>query len=110
MFNLISPFTDPSLPDAPEPTVSSNYVTMLNDSFKAVTQPRTWDAANKHCEGDGAILATLQNEWSQIYVELLALTFNTSMWIGMNKAQVQGRKPFKLKLVVLPSQLVPASG
>lgn len=85
----MSPFTDPSLPDAPEPTVSSNYITMLNDSFKAVTQLRTWDAANKHCEGDGASLATLQNEWSQMYVELLALTLNTPMWIGMNKAQVK---------------------
>lgn len=89
MFNFISPFTDPSLPDAPEPTVSSDYVTIANDSFKAVTQPRTWDAANKHCEGDGASLATLHNERSQMYAELLALTFNTPMWIGMNKAQVK---------------------
>lgn len=89
MLDFISPFTDSSLPDAPEPTVSSNYVTVVNDSFKAVTQPRTWDAANKHCEGDGASLATLQNKRSQIYVELLALTFNTPMWIGMNKARVR---------------------
>lgn len=56
----------------------------------------TWDAAMKHCEGDGAKLANLRTVWSQTYVELLALNLNAPLWIGLNKVQVQGRKPFKL--------------
>lgn len=47
----------------------------------------TWDAAKKHCEGDGAKLASLRNEWSQAYIELLAL--KAPLWIGINKMEVQ---------------------
>lgn len=43
-----------------------------------------WDAAKKHCEGDGVKLTSLRNEWSQTYVELLALNLNAPLWIGLN--------------------------
>ncbi|KAF3858067.1 hypothetical protein F7725_011268 [Dissostichus mawsoni] len=78
---------DPSLPDSPEP-MPTDYVKILNDSMKVVTQNMSWDAAKQHCERDGAKLASLRNEWSQAYVELMALKLNASLWIGMNKNQV----------------------
>ncbi|KAF1383676.1 hypothetical protein PFLUV_G00134320 [Perca fluviatilis] len=81
---------DPSLPDSPEPTTSTDYVKILNDSIKVVTQQMNWDEAKKHCEGDGAKLASLRNEWSQAYVELLALNLNAPLWIGLNKMETGG--------------------
>ncbi|KAF3858068.1 hypothetical protein F7725_011269 [Dissostichus mawsoni] len=80
---------DPSLPDSPEP-MPTDYVKILNDSMKVVTQNMSWDAAKQHCERDGAKLASLRNEWSQAYVELMALKLNASLWIGMNKNQTAG--------------------
>ncbi|XP_041804377.1 macrophage mannose receptor 1-like [Chelmon rostratus] len=79
---------DPSMPDSPEPTISNNYVKILNDSIKLVTQPMTWDAAKKHCEGDGASLASLRNVWAQNYIELMAL--KAPLWIGINKMETSG--------------------
>nr|XP_046265195.1 macrophage mannose receptor 1-like isoform X4 [Scatophagus argus] len=76
---------DPSLPDSPEPTTSTDYVRIFNDSIKVVTQQMSWDAAKKHCEGDGGKLASLRNGWSQDYVELLALNLKAPLWIGINK-------------------------
>ncbi|XP_033960954.1 macrophage mannose receptor 1-like isoform X3 [Pseudochaenichthys georgianus] len=81
---------DPSLPDSPEPIPTDDYVKILNDSIKVVTQNMSWDAAKQHCERDGATLASLRNEWSQAYVELMALKLNASLWIGMNKNQTAG--------------------
>ncbi|XP_041804638.1 macrophage mannose receptor 1-like [Chelmon rostratus] len=81
---------DSSLPDSPEPTTSTDYVRILNDSIKVVPQQMSWDAAKKHCEDDGAKLTSLRTEWSQAYVELLALTLKAPLWIGMNKAQTNG--------------------
>ncbi|XP_029309225.1 macrophage mannose receptor 1-like [Cottoperca gobio] len=81
---------DPSLPDSPEPTLSSDYVKILNDSIKVVTQQMSWDAAKKLCEGDGAKLASLRNKWTQAYVELLALSLKAPVWIGLNKDQTDG--------------------
>ncbi|XP_034742576.1 macrophage mannose receptor 1-like [Etheostoma cragini] len=81
---------DPSLQDSPEPTTSTNYVKIFNDSIKVVTQQMNWDAAKKHCEGDGAKLASLRNEWYQAYVELLALNLNAPLWIGLNKMETGG--------------------
>uniref|UniRef100_A0A3B4X378 Mannose receptor, C type 1b n=1 Tax=Seriola lalandi dorsalis TaxID=1841481 RepID=A0A3B4X378_SERLL len=75
--------------NSPEPTVTTDYAKIMNDSIKAVTQPMTWDGAKKHCEDDDAKLASLRNEWSQVYVEWLALSLNTSLWIGINKMQVK---------------------
>uniref|UniRef100_A0A8D0CPC0 Mannose receptor, C type 1b n=1 Tax=Sander lucioperca TaxID=283035 RepID=A0A8D0CPC0_SANLU len=98
---LASKVRNPSLPDSPEPTTSTDYVKILNDSIKVVTQQMDWDEAKKHCEGDGAKLASLRNEWSQAYVELLVLKLNAPLWIGLNKMEVQGRKPLKLKMLTL---------
>ncbi|XP_078029223.1 macrophage mannose receptor 1-like [Epinephelus lanceolatus] len=81
---------DPSLPDSPEPTTSSDYVKILNDSIKVVSQKMNWDGAMKHCEGDGARLASLRNKWTQTYAELLALTLKAPLWIGLNKAKTNG--------------------
>ncbi|XP_037642854.1 macrophage mannose receptor 1-like [Sebastes umbrosus] len=80
---------DKYLPDSPEPTISSD-IKILNDSIKLVTQQMNWDAAKEHCEGDGANLASLRNEWSQAYVELLAMNLKTPLWIGLNKMQTKG--------------------
>ncbi|XP_069548054.1 macrophage mannose receptor 1-like [Brachyistius frenatus] len=80
---------DPSLPDSPEPT-TPNYLQILNDSIKVVPQQMNWDAAKKHCESDGANLASLRNEWTQAYVELLALNLKAPLWLGLNKEQTNG--------------------
>lgn len=99
MFKIICTYfsfcTDPAFKDTAEPTISSDYVQVLNETFRAVTQPLTWDAANTHCESDGSRLAGLQSEWSQIYVELVALTLKSPVWIGMNKDKVKGREHWR---------------
>ncbi|KAM7379548.1 hypothetical protein PAMP_005094 [Pampus punctatissimus] len=81
---------DPSIPDAPEPTSYNNYVQIFNDSIKVVTQKMTWGGAKKHCEGDGAKLASLRNVWTQNYVELMALDLQAPLWIGLNKKETGG--------------------
>lgn len=85
--------TDPAFPDTPEPTTSTEYVKVFNDTVKAVTQPMTWDAAEQHCEADGAKLTSILNEWIQAYVELLVMNFKAPFWIGLNKEKVWGGKP-----------------
>lgn len=85
--------TDSSTQSQTEPTVSDLYVNLGNDSIKAVTQNLTWDDAKKKCEGEKASLASLRNDWTQAYVELLAMTLKAPLWIGLNKQQVQGYKP-----------------
>ncbi|XP_026005210.1 macrophage mannose receptor 1-like [Astatotilapia calliptera] len=84
---------DPSLPDSPEPTANNGYVKILNDSIKVVTQKMNWDSAKKYCELDGANLASLRNEWSQVYVELMALEMEGPLWIGLNKKQTGYFRP-----------------
>lgn len=86
---FFSSFPDPAFKDTAEPTISSDYVNILNNTFKVLTQPLSWDAANTRCESEGNQLATVQSEWSQVYVELVALTLKTPVWIGMNKDKVQ---------------------
>uniref|UniRef100_A0AAX7UFB5 Mannose receptor, C type 1b n=1 Tax=Astatotilapia calliptera TaxID=8154 RepID=A0AAX7UFB5_ASTCA len=83
----------PSLPDSPEPTANNGYVKILNDSIKVVTQKMNWDSAKKYCELDGANLASLRNEWSQVYVELMALEMEGPLWIGLNKKQTGYFRP-----------------
>lgn len=80
--------TDPNIVSQIEPIVPYIYVSLGNDSIKAVTQNLTWDDAKKHCEGDKANLASLRNEWTQAYVELLAMNLKAPLWIGLNKQQV----------------------
>ncbi|XP_013873795.1 macrophage mannose receptor 1 isoform X2 [Austrofundulus limnaeus] len=81
---------DSSLPVSPEPTPSSNYIKILNDSIKLVPKNMSWDEAKKHCEDDGANLASVRSEWTQAYIELLALNLKSPLWIGLNKAQTNG--------------------
>merc|ERR1719419_714403 len=76
---------DSSTQSQTEPTVSDLYVNLGNDSIKAVTQNLTWDDAKKKCEGEKASLASLRNDWTQAYVELLAMTLKAPLWIGLNK-------------------------
>ncbi|TNN55461.1 Macrophage mannose receptor 1 [Liparis tanakae] len=80
---------DISIPDSPEPPMT-DYVNIFNDSFKLVSQQMTWGAAKKNCESDGAKLASLRSQWSEIYVELLALKVKSPMWIGLNKIETAG--------------------
>ncbi|XP_075954227.1 macrophage mannose receptor 1-like [Anarhichas minor] len=77
---------DPSFPETPEPTMT-DYVKIFNDSIKLVSQQMNWNAAKKHCESDGAKLASLRNQWSQTYAEQLALNVKGPVWIGMNKME-----------------------
>lgn len=90
-FLLLS--TDPTVKSETEPTVPDIYVALGNDSIKAVTQNLTWDDARKHCEGDNANLASLRNDWTQAYVELLAMSLKAPLWIGLNKEKVQSCNP-----------------
>uniref|UniRef100_A0A3B4A4A9 Mannose receptor, C type 1b n=1 Tax=Periophthalmus magnuspinnatus TaxID=409849 RepID=A0A3B4A4A9_9GOBI len=73
---------DPILPNA--------YLTLANDSLKVVTQNLSWADAKVNCEKDQAKLASLRNEWTQSFVELMARTLNAPLWIGLNKQQTNG--------------------
>ncbi|KAF7668437.1 hypothetical protein LDENG_00014640 [Lucifuga dentata] len=81
---------DTTLPDSPEPPIPITYVKVANDSIKAVIQNMTWDQANKQCQDDKANLASLRNEWTQNYMELLALKLQSPLWIGLNKEKTGG--------------------
>ncbi|XP_067462383.1 macrophage mannose receptor 1-like [Thunnus thynnus] len=81
---------DKALPDSPDSTTSPDYVKMVNDSIKVVSQKMTWGEAKEHCEGDGAKLANLKNEWIQTYAELMALNLQAPLWIGLNKNETNG--------------------
>lgn len=85
-----SPQTDTTLTHSPDPTTSTDYVKVVNDSIKVVTQNLTWGKAKEYCEGDGAKLANLRNEWKQAYVEMMALNLQAPLWIGLNKMEVRG--------------------
>lgn len=82
--------TDPNIPSQSDTAISNIYVTLGNDSIKAVTKNLTWEDARKECEGTKATLVSLRNEWTQAYIELLVLNLNAPVWIGLNKQQVQG--------------------
>lgn len=79
---------DPNIPSQPDTYVPKIYVSVGNDSIKVVTTNLTWDDAKKNCEADKASLASLRNEWSQAYIELLVLNLKAPVWIGLNKKQV----------------------
>lgn len=80
---------DPKIHSQPEPSIPSVYVTLGNDSIKAVTENLTWADARKHCKAEKASLVSLRNEWTQAYVELLAMNLKVPVWIGLNKQEVQ---------------------
>ncbi|KAK2822605.1 hypothetical protein Q5P01_022670 [Channa striata] len=81
---------DPNLTDSPDPTPATDYIQLFNDSIKVVTKQMNWDSAKKHCEDDGANLASLRNKWSQTYIELMALNLQASVWIGLNRNKTGG--------------------
>nr|XP_020447068.1 macrophage mannose receptor 1-like [Monopterus albus] len=81
---------DPNTQPQPEPPIPNIYVSLGNDSIKVVTQNLTWDDAKKQCEGDKANLASLRNEWTQAYLELLVMNLKAPVWIGLNKKQTGG--------------------
>lgn len=85
------PSTDPNIPSPPDTVIPDIYVAVGNDSIKAVTKNLTWEDARKECENDKANLASLRNEWTQAYVELLAMNLKASVWIGLNKEKVMYR-------------------
>lgn len=82
--------TDPNIKAPPETIDYNIYETLGNDSIKINTQNLTWDDAQKRCNAEKANLASLRNDWTQAYVELLAIKLNSPLWIGLNKQQVQG--------------------
>lgn len=59
----------------------------------------TWQEAKKHCEGDGAKLANVRNEWTRVYVELMAI--KAPLWIGVNKMEVQGKLTQQTRLTLV---------
>nr|XP_046265197.1 macrophage mannose receptor 1-like [Scatophagus argus] len=81
---------DPNIPSQSDTIIPSIYVPVANDSIKAVTKNLTWEDAKKHCEGEKANLASLRNEWTQAYVELLAMNLKAPVWIGLNKNKTGG--------------------
>lgn len=80
---------DPKAKPQPDPEITNFYVPLGNDSIKIVSQNLTWDNAKKHCEGDKANLASLRNDLTQAYVELLVMKLKAPLWIGLNKLQVK---------------------
>ncbi|XP_040911919.1 macrophage mannose receptor 1-like [Toxotes jaculatrix] len=76
---------DPNIKAQTDVTDPNIYIALGNDSIKAVTQNLTWDDAKRHCESDKASLASLRNEWTQAYIELLAMNLKSPLWIGLNK-------------------------
>ncbi|KAM3604133.1 uncharacterized protein V6R79_006931 [Siganus canaliculatus] len=81
---------DTNIAPQPDTVIPNIYVPLGNDSIKVVTKNMTWDAAKKNCEVDKGNLAGLRNEWTQAYVELLAMNLKTPIWIGLNKQQTGG--------------------
>ncbi|XP_067385114.1 macrophage mannose receptor 1-like [Channa argus] len=82
---------DPNLTDSPEPTTPIEYIKLFNDSIKVVTKQMNWEAARKHCkDDDDANLASIRNKWSQMYIELMALNLQASLWIGLNTNKTSG--------------------
>lgn len=87
-FTLALISTDPnsqSQPDAIDPNI---YVHLGNDSIKVLNQNLTWDDAMRQCEGEKANLASLRNQWTQAYIELLSMKLKAPLWIGLNKEKV----------------------
>lgn len=74
----------------PNPVLPDTYLTLGNDSLKTVTKNLTWYAARANCEKEQGSLASLRNEWTQAFVELMAMTLQIPLWIGLNKNQTKG--------------------
>ncbi|XP_068197546.1 macrophage mannose receptor 1-like isoform X2 [Antennarius striatus] len=81
---------DPRIPSLPDKTLPSIYVSLGNDSIKAVAKNLSWEQAKKNCERDKATLAAMKNDWTQAYIELLVAQLKTPVWIGLNKKETGG--------------------
>uniref|UniRef100_A0A3B5AZ46 Macrophage mannose receptor 1-like n=1 Tax=Stegastes partitus TaxID=144197 RepID=A0A3B5AZ46_9TELE len=81
---------DPSLPDANETAIPTNYFKIFNDSIKVVTQQMNWEEAKKNCENDGANLASVRNDWTKLYISLMAIKLQAPLWLGLNSKQTDG--------------------
>ncbi|CAL1580355.1 unnamed protein product [Knipowitschia caucasica] len=68
----------------------NTYIPLANDSIKLVTQNLTWETAKTNCEKDRGSLASVRNEWTQAFVELIAFTEKAPLWIGLNKGVTDG--------------------
>uniref|UniRef100_A0A667X6X6 Mannose receptor, C type 1b n=1 Tax=Myripristis murdjan TaxID=586833 RepID=A0A667X6X6_9TELE len=73
--------------DIEDPT---NFVKLVNDTIKIVTQNLTWDEASENCKNEAAKLANLRTGWIQAYVHLQALNVKAPLWIGLNKNKTDG--------------------
>uniref|UniRef100_A0A7N5ZZC2 Mannose receptor, C type 1b n=1 Tax=Anabas testudineus TaxID=64144 RepID=A0A7N5ZZC2_ANATE len=82
--------TDPNTQPKADPTIPNIYVSLGNDSMKVVTENLTWDDAKKRCASEKANLASLRNEWTQAYAEILVIRLKAPLWIGLNKQQTDG--------------------
>uniref|UniRef100_A0AAQ6IFY1 Mannose receptor, C type 1b n=1 Tax=Anabas testudineus TaxID=64144 RepID=A0AAQ6IFY1_ANATE len=81
---------DPNTQPKADPTIPNIYVSLGNDSMKVVTENLTWDDAKKRCASEKANLASLRNEWTQAYAEILVIRLKAPLWIGLNKQQTDG--------------------
>lgn len=89
--DLVLQSTDPLIPENSKPTTDTNYVPVINDTFRVNTQKMTWNAAKSFCEKDGATLASLRNEWAKRYSHMMSLNLNAPLWIGLNRKAVWHR-------------------
>lgn len=80
--------TDPLIPDDVKPIIYTDYVPVINDTFRLNTQEMSWNAAKRFCESEGAKLASLRNEWAKSYSHMMSLNLNTPLWIGLNRKAV----------------------
>ncbi|XP_056149770.1 macrophage mannose receptor 1b [Lampris incognitus] len=80
---------DPKIP-APSKSVPTTYMKVGNDSIKVVMQNMSWSDATKHCEAEGAKLASIRSVWKQAYIELQAVNIKAPLWIGLNKNKTKG--------------------
>ncbi|XP_076004107.1 macrophage mannose receptor 1-like isoform X1 [Genypterus blacodes] len=81
---------NPNLPDSPQPPIPSTYVKVGNDSLKAVNKNMTWEEARKNCRADEADLASVRKDWTKTHIDMLAISLQTPLWIGLNKMETGG--------------------
>uniref|UniRef100_A0A674PBS8 Mannose receptor, C type 1b n=1 Tax=Takifugu rubripes TaxID=31033 RepID=A0A674PBS8_TAKRU len=81
---------DPLIPDNVKPIIYTDYVPVINDTFRVNTQEMSWNAAKRFCESEGAKLASLRNEWAKSYSHMMSLNLNTPLWIGLNRKATGG--------------------
>lgn len=81
---------DKNSPSQPNTILPDTYLTLGNDSLKVVSRNLSWEAARANCEREQGNLASLRNEWTQAFVEMMAMTVKAPLWIGLNKNKTKG--------------------